>query len=96
MERKWKFQQKKEEIKERQKDKKKCKQYVFNIRALESILYLYDDQQMHIHKHVTKHIYKCAFVGNNISIKYKCVYVAASVRVYRVAITKTDFFIAYI
>jgi len=68
---------------------------VFNVRAMENILYLNDDQQMHIHKHATEHIYKCAFVGNHISIKYNCVYVAASVSVYRMAITKNDFFIAY-
>jgi hypothetical protein len=84
------------EIKERQKDKKKLKQYVFNIRALENILYLYDDQQMHVHKHATEHMYKCGFVNNLMSIKYNCVFVAASVRVYTMATTKTDFFIAYI
>jgi hypothetical protein len=82
------------ETKERQKDKKKLKEYVFNIRALENILYLHDDQQMHNHKYVTEHIYKCAFVGNHISVKYNRVYIAA--RVYTMAITKTDLFITYI
>jgi hypothetical protein len=81
-------------IEERQKDKKKLKLYVFNIRPPDNILYLCDDQQMHIHKYVTKHVYKCALVGNHISIKYNCVYVAVSV--YTMAITKTGFFIAYI
>ena len=56
---------------------------------------LNDYQPLHIHKYVTEHINECAFVGNHISTKYEynCVYVAASL--YTMAITKTDFFIAY-
>ena len=79
MERKWKFQHKKEKFRRDRKTSEKKNLYVFHTCALKNILYLYDNQQMHIHKYVIEHMYKCELFGNHISIKYNYVYVAATV-----------------